>query len=51
MLGSGEHRYLSLPLMARPNTIIPIGTNEQRPDYDYAGVTFHVFELQDNSRA
>ncbi|MEM2931067.1 MAG: alpha-xylosidase [Thermoproteota archaeon] len=47
-----KHGYLSLPLMARPNTIIPIGANEQRPDYDYAdGVTFHVFELQDNSVA
>jgi alpha-D-xyloside xylohydrolase len=45
-----KHGYLSLPLMARPNTIIPVGANEQRPDYDYAdGVTFHVFELQDGA--
>jgi len=41
-----RHGYLSLPLLARPNSIIPVGANEQRPDYDYAdGVTFHVFEL------
>jgi alpha-D-xyloside xylohydrolase len=27
-----------------------VGTNEQRPDYDYAdGVTFHVFELEDGA--
>jgi alpha-D-xyloside xylohydrolase len=42
------HDYLSVPLLARPNTIIPIGANEQQPDYEYAnGVTLHVFELQD----
>jgi alpha-D-xyloside xylohydrolase len=45
-----RHDYLSLPLMVRPNTVIPIGANEQRPDYDYAdGVILHVFELQDGA--
>ena len=45
-----QHGYLSLPLMARPNSILPVGANEQRPDYEYAdGVTFHVFELQDRA--
>jgi alpha-D-xyloside xylohydrolase len=44
------HSYLSLPLMVRPNTIVPVGANEQRPDYDYTdGVAFHVFELQDGA--
>jgi alpha-D-xyloside xylohydrolase len=44
------HDYMSLPLMVRPNTVIPVGANEQRPDYDYAeGVTFHVFELEDGA--
>jgi alpha-D-xyloside xylohydrolase len=38
--------------MARPNTIIPVGANDKKPDYDYAdGVTFHIFELQDDSKA
>jgi alpha-D-xyloside xylohydrolase len=47
-----KHGYLSLPLMARPNSIIPVGANDNRPDYDYAdGVTFHVFELKDYSSA
>ncbi len=47
-----KHGYLSLPLMARPNSIIPVGSNDKRPDYDYAdGVTFHVFELQEGSKA
>ena len=42
-----KHNYLSLPLMVRPNTVIPVGANEKRPDYDYTdGVTFHIFELE-----
>jgi alpha-D-xyloside xylohydrolase len=45
-----QHDYLSLPLMARPNSVIPIGANEQQADYDYAdSVTFHVFEPQDGA--
>lgn len=45
------HGYLSLPLMARPNSVIPFGANEGRPDYDYAdGVTFHLFDLADGGR-
>jgi alpha-D-xyloside xylohydrolase len=47
-----QHGYQSLPLMVRPNAIIPVGTNEQQPGYDYAdGVTFHVFALQDGTTA
>jgi alpha-D-xyloside xylohydrolase len=46
------HDYLSLPLMVRPNTVLPMGANEQRPDYDYAdGVVFHLFELDDGAVA
>ena len=42
------HDYLSLPLMARPNSVIPMGANEERPDYDYAdGLELHVFEPED----
>ena len=42
-----KHGYLSLPLMARPGSIIAVGADDSRPDYDYAqGVTFHVFELE-----
>lgn len=44
------HGYQSLPLLARPNSIIAMGSNDERPDYDYAdGVTFHVFEPADGS--
>jgi alpha-D-xyloside xylohydrolase len=46
------HGYLSLPLMARPNSVIAFGANDQRPDYDFAdGVTLHVFELADGATA
>ncbi len=45
-----KHDYLSLPLMARPNSVIPVGTNAERPDYDYAdGVILHIFELKDGA--
>jgi alpha-D-xyloside xylohydrolase len=45
-----QHDYLSLPLMVRPNTLLPIGANEQQPDYDYAdAVTLQIFELQDGA--
>ncbi len=47
-----QHSYLSLPLMVRPNTLLPIGANEQQPDYDYTdSVTLHVFELADGATA
>lgn len=46
------HDFMSLPLLARPNSVIAVGANDQRPDYDYAdGVTFHVFELADGGTA
>jgi alpha-D-xyloside xylohydrolase len=45
-----QHGYLSLPLLVRPNTVLPVGGNDQQPDYAYAdGVTFHVFEPVDGA--
>ncbi len=44
------HDFFSLPLWARPNSIIPIGANDSRPDYDFADkVTFHVFSVDDGT--
>jgi alpha-D-xyloside xylohydrolase len=49
---SEHHGYQSLPLLARPNSVIPFGNNSHIPDYDYADeVTFHVFELGDGGSA
>lgn len=43
-----HHSYMSIPLMVRPNSIIAIGKNDTKPDYDYAdGVALHLFELED----
>ncbi|OXL83279.1 alpha-xylosidase [Paenibacillus sp. SSG-1] len=42
--------YFTVPLLARAGSIIPVGDNDQRPDYDYAdGVILHAFELADGT--
>ncbi len=47
-----NHGFMSLPLMVRPNSIVPVGSEDTRPDYDYSdGVTFHVFALDDGKSA
>lgn len=47
-----RHDFMSVPLMVRPNSVIAVGANDQRPDYDYAdGVTFHAFALDDGVEA
>ncbi|WP_413376052.1 alpha-xylosidase [Alkalihalobacillus sp. 1P02AB] len=41
-----HHDYMSLPLFARPNSIIAVGDTETKPDYDYAEqVELHVFQI------
>ncbi|MFL7791956.1 MAG: TIM-barrel domain-containing protein, partial [Anaerolineae bacterium] len=46
------HDFMSLPLMVRPNTVIAVGSREDRPDYDYGdGITLRVYELTDGGRA
>jgi alpha-D-xyloside xylohydrolase len=43
------HGFLSLPLMVRPGTVLPLGAVDERPDYNYAdGVTFRILELTDD---
>jgi alpha-D-xyloside xylohydrolase len=42
------HDFMSLPLLVRPNSVIPIGSHSDKPDYDYSdGVTLHIFSLDD----
>jgi alpha-D-xyloside xylohydrolase len=44
--------FFSLPLWVRPNSIIPVGSNDSRPDYDFAeDVTLQVYELADGQQA
>lgn len=45
-----QHDFLTLPLLVRPNSILPIGNHIDRPDYDYAeGVTLEIYELANPS--
>ncbi|APA90057.1 alpha-xylosidase (plasmid) [Paraburkholderia sprentiae WSM5005] len=47
-----RHEFLSLPLYVRPNTLLAIGTEDQRPDYDYAlRSELHLFELDSGKSA
>lgn len=42
------HDYMSLPLLARPNSLIIEGAVNNQAEYDYAkDITIHVFELSD----
>lgn len=46
-----QHDYMSLPLYVRSNTMIPLGANKARPDYEYSdGVELHVFALDDGRK-
>lgn len=40
--------FLTAPVLVRPNTVLPVGAVDDRPDYDYAeGVTLRVYQLAD----
>jgi alpha-D-xyloside xylohydrolase len=42
------HDFMSIPLMVRPDSVIAVGSREDRPDYDYSdGVTLQAYELAD----
>lgn len=43
--------FLSVPLLVRPMTVLPLGAVDSRPDYDYAdGVTLQIYQLPDGAR-
>lgn len=43
-----QHGFNSLPLYVRPNTLLALGSDNQKPDYDYSDrPEFHLFELAD----
>jgi alpha-D-xyloside xylohydrolase len=45
-----QHDVFSLPLLVRPNAVIPLGNNHDRPDYDYSdGVTLHLYHFEDGT--
>ncbi len=45
------HDFMSLPLLVRPGSVIPIGNRSDKPDYDYSdGVTLQVYQLEDGKQ-
>lgn len=47
-----QHGFDSLPLYVRPNTLLALGSNNQKPDYDYSvAPEFHLFELNEGHTA
>ena len=47
-----QHGYLSLPFLVRPNTVLPVGRLDDRPDYDYAdGVTLQLYQLSEEKQS
>ena len=46
------HDFMSLPLMARENSLIPVGADDQKVEYDYGkDLTLHLFALKDQAQA
>ncbi len=47
-----KHGYLSIPMMVKENSIIPVGAVDNVPNYDYGkDVTLKVFNLLENKEA
>ena len=43
---------MSLPLMARENSLIAVGADDQHVEYDFGkGLTLHLFALKDKAQA
>ena len=48
----GTYDYFSLPLYVRENSLLVLGTREDRPDYDYpAECELHLYALRDGEEA
>jgi alpha-D-xyloside xylohydrolase len=46
------HGVLSLPLLARPGSIIPFGSRDDTTEYEFAdGVRLQVYEVEDGKKA
>lgn len=44
--------YFSLPVFVRENTLLAMGSHEDRPDYDYTeGLQLHLYALLDGAKA
>ncbi len=46
-----QYDFFSLPLFVRENTILPVGSCDSRPDYDYAAdLTLRLYYLSDGAQ-
>lgn len=49
---SEKHGYLSIPLMVKENSIVALGSQDDKPDYDYGnGAELRLYCLQDGKEA
>lgn len=47
-----KHSYLSIPLMVKENSIVALGSCDERPDYDYgSGAEIRIYALTDGACA
>ena len=47
-----KHGYLSIPLMVKANSIVVLGSTDDKPDYDYEnGAKIKIYELEDGKCA
>ena len=47
-----QHDFLSLPVYVRDNTLLALGSNNQKPDYAWhEGTAFQLFHLQEDREA
>jgi alpha-D-xyloside xylohydrolase len=47
---SETHGFESVPLLVRPNTVVPLGARDDVPDYAHAdGVTLALFQVADGA--
>jgi alpha-D-xyloside xylohydrolase len=46
-----SHDFLSLPLLVRPNSVIAVGEQDDKPDYDFGdGITLQAYQLADGAK-
>jgi len=46
------HDYFSLPVLVRASTLLPLGSEDDRPDYDYTkDLTVRIYELENDAEA
>ena len=47
----GTFDFMSLPLLQRPGTVLPLGSCEERPDYDYTeGLELQAWEVPEGAK-